>query len=104
MNFRRIISGLSITSVILSTVFIMSSCTPKITEEQMMQLKELRNKEKSLTEMISRKKQEKKNLEAEVNARKAELKKCQDDKAFVTEKLSQWPNCWPDYTPGSEVK
>ncbi len=104
MKFRRIISGLSITSVILSTVFIMSSCTPKITEEQMMQLKELRNKEKSLTEMIARKKQEKKNLESEVNARKAELKKCQDDKAFVTGKLSQWPNCWPDYTPGSEVK
>ncbi|MBI5323679.1 MAG: hypothetical protein HZB41_00060 [Ignavibacteriae bacterium] len=104
MKFRRIISGLSMASVIASTVFIMSSCTPKITEEQMTQLKELRNKEKSLTEMIARKKQEKKNLEAEVNARKAELKKCQDDKAFVTEKLSQWPNCWPDYTPGSEVK
>ena len=104
MNFRRVVSGFGIASVIFSTVIIMSSCTPKITEEQMTQLKELRAKESSLTEMIARKQQEKKSLESEVASRKAELKKCQDDKAFVEDKLAKWPNCWPDYTPGQEVK
>ena len=104
MNFRKIVSGVGIVSIIFSTALIFSSCTPKITEEQMLKLKELYNKEKSLNESISKAQMDKKKVEGELNSRKSELKKCQDDKAFIQDKLSKWPNSWPDYTPEPEVK
>ena len=104
MKFNKFVSSIGVSSIALAIALTFSSCTPKITEEQMLQLKELRNKEATLNESITKKQQEKRKLEQEVNARKAELKKCQDDKAFIMDKLSKWPNCWPDYTPEPEQK
>ena len=102
MNFRKIAGGVGLASIIVSTALLFSSCTPKITEEQMLKLKELYNKEKSLNESITKTQQEKGKVQGELNSRKAELKKCQDDKAFIQDKLSKWPNSWPDYTPEPE--
>jgi len=104
MKLSKFVSSFGIGSIAVAIAITLSSCTPKITEEQMQLLKELRGKDASLTESIQKKQGEKRKLEQEVNARKSELKKCQDDKAFIMDKLSKWPNCWPDYTPEPEQK
>ena len=85
--------------VIVASALFLSSCSNKITDEQLAQLKELRKQEKSLTEMIEKKKDQKSKLQKELDARKAELKKCEEEKAFVRDKLAKWPDIWPDYTP-----
>lgn len=77
----------------------LSSCSNKITEEQLMQLRELRKQERALNESISKKKDEKTRLERELNARKAELKDCEDKTQFVKDKLARWPDVWPDWKP-----
>lgn len=77
----------------------LSSCSNKITEEQLMQLRELRKQERALNESLSKKKDEKARLERELNARKAELKDCEDKTQFVKNKLAQWPDVWPDWKP-----
>jgi septal ring factor EnvC (AmiA/AmiB activator) len=101
MKSRDIVTKLGLTSVLAAVIFF-TSCTPQITEEQLAKMKELREKERSLNEMISKRKKEKSKLEAELRARQNELKKCNDDKDFVKQKLSEWPNCWPDWKPESE--
>lgn len=89
--------GIAIPSIVLSLLF--SSCSNKITEEQLMQLRELRKQERSLNESISKKKDEKGKLERELNARKAELRDCQEKTQFVNDKLAKWPDVWPDWKP-----
>jgi hypothetical protein len=75
----------------------LASCSSKITEEQLARLRDLRQKEQTLTQQIRAKKDERSRLQSEVNARRAELDKCAKDKAFVQSKLAQWPDVWPDY-------
>lgn len=83
-------------SFLLGLIFFMSSCVSKITQDQLMQLKDLRAKERSLSESITKKQNEKSNLQREIEARRAELKKCNEDTKFVSDKLKQWPNVWPN--------
>lgn len=78
---------------------VMVGCTSMITPEQLSQMRDLRGQERNLTEQIRAKHDEKSKITQELNARMSELKKCTDDKTFIQQKLSQWPNCWPDYTP-----
>lgn len=90
-------AGILVTIVAFGLLF--SSCSNKITEEQLMQLRELRKQERSLNETISKRKDEKMKLERELNSRKAELKECQDKTNFVKDKLANWPDVWPDWKP-----
>jgi uncharacterized protein (DUF3084 family) len=99
MKFRRILSGFGLTSIVVASAMYISSCTPMITEEQKLQLKDLRNKERSLTDAIAQKKSDKSKIEGELNSRKSELKKCTDEKDLIQQRLSTWPNCWPDWKP-----
>lgn len=87
--------SLLVAFVVTSLVF--SSCSNKITQEQLMQLRELRKQQSSLTESINKKKDEKAKLERELNARKAELKDCEERTQFVKDKLAKWPDVWPDW-------
>ncbi len=88
--------GLVLSAALVAASLVFSSCSNKITEEQLAQLKDLRLKERSLNESIQKKRDEKSRLEKELSARKAELKDCNDKKAFVTGKLQSWPNVWPE--------
>jgi len=75
----------------------LASCSNKITEEQLAQLRDLRQREQTLTQQIRAKKDERSRLQGEINTRRAELDRCNNDKAFVQGKLSQWPDVWPDW-------
>lgn len=99
MKLQRIISGLALPSIAVGAVIIMSSCRPMVTPEQLQELKELRAKEKSVTEQIQAKKGEISKVKTEISSREAELKKCNDETDFVKEKLNTWPNSWPDWSP-----
>lgn len=84
---------------LLVSIVAMTSCTSMITEEQLAQLQDLRKKERQLNADISTKNSEISKIESELNSRKRELTDCNKDKDFIQQKLSQWPNVWPDYTP-----
>ena len=99
MKIQRLISGIALPSLIIGAVLFASSCRSMVTPEQLQELKDLRAKEKSLTEQIQTKKSEVKKIKSEINARQTELKKCNEDSDFVKQKLSQWPNVWPDWQP-----
>lgn len=89
-------SKIALTSVILVSL---SSCTLKITEEQMTQLQELRKQERSFQDGISNKKAELNKINDEINLRKSELKDCENERDLIKQRLSKWPDIWPDYTP-----
>jgi hypothetical protein len=99
MQKRRIFSSAGIGTMVVAGALLFASCAPKITDEQKLQLKELRTQERNLTEQISKAKQEKSKLEAELNARKADLKRCDDEVSFIKSKLATWPDVWPDWKP-----
>ena len=99
MKFQRLISGLALPTIVIGIVLLASSCRPMLTPEQLQELKELRAKEKSLTEQIQNKKGEIKKIKGEISARESELKNCTEKSDFVKQKLSQWPNVWPDWHP-----
>lgn len=93
--------GVAIPILTLSLFF--SSCSNKITEEQLMQLHELRKQERSLNDAISKKKDYKMKLERELNSRRAEFRDCQEKTQFVKDKLAKWPDIWPDWKPGMQT-
>ncbi len=99
MKFQRVISGIALPSFIVGLAIIVSSCRPMVTQDQLKELKELRQQERSLTEQINTQKSDIKKINNEIGARKSELKKCNDQSEFVKQKLSLWPNSWPDWKP-----
>lgn len=76
-----------------------SSCSNKITEEQLMQIKELRKSERALDDKIASQKTELSEIEKELAARKAVLNDCNKRQEYVKNKLNSWPNIWPDWSP-----
>lgn len=92
-----------VSAVCLGSVLVLASCTPKITEEQLAKLRELRAESSRLTTEIQKKETEKTRLEAELGRRRNETKECTDKMSFVQDKLSRWPNVWPGYDPNAPV-
>lgn len=72
------------------------SCSNKLTEEQLATLKELKRQEARLIAEIKEKESAIQRLESEAAPIKRELKDCEDKKAAIQQRLSQWPNVWPD--------
>lgn len=104
MSISKWFSRIGVGVLVVSFGLGLGSCTSKITEEQLMTLKELRKEERNLSEQIRKKQDEKSKLEAEIKARKGDLKKCQDEVDFIKQKLALWPDIWPDWKPGEGVK
>ncbi len=75
----------------------LASCSSKITEEQLAQLRDLRQREQTLNQQIRTRESDRSRLQGEVSARRAELDRCNTNKQFVQGKLQQWPNVWPDW-------
>jgi uncharacterized protein (DUF3084 family) len=102
MQLKSLISTVVAGSAILVTSLLVTNCTSMVTEEQLAKLQELRRQERQLNEQINNKSTELNKLEGEINARQKEVDKCDEDLRFVQDKLDQWPNVWPDYTPEAE--
>lgn len=99
MQLKSLASSLSITSAIVISTFFFTNCSSMITEEQMVQIEELRRNESSLNDQIKKGSKEVSKLKSELGARETELKKCKGDREFITNELNKWPDVWPDYKP-----
>lgn len=77
----------------------LTDCTPMITEEQKIMLQELRRKERSLGDEISKINSENVRLESEIKNAQSVADDCNKKRKFIEDKLKTWPNVWPDYTP-----
>jgi hypothetical protein len=78
-----------------------TGCTPKITDEQLLKLRELKEQAARLEADIKKKEAEKSALEKEVSARQAEDRQSSQNIEFIKQKLQTWPNSWPDFVPPS---
>lgn len=94
---RSLIRSLCISGLLAATVVVVG-CSNKITDEQMQQIKELQRREASLNDEIGKRQRDVSQLQSEVNARNSDMNKCTEKRTFVQNKLSSWPNVWPDYT------
>lgn len=99
MKWKERIIRIGALALVPVAIITLSSCTSKITEEQMMQLQELRKQERSLQDAMTNKKGELNRLKDEINMRKSELRNCEGERDLIKQRLSQWPNIWPDYQP-----
>lgn len=99
MKFTKLATVIGMSSVILLSSMSFTGCTPKITEEQLARLQELRKQERQINADMAAKQNEISKIEGEIKSRQSELNDCNKDMEFVKEKLAKWPNVWPDYTP-----
>lgn len=99
MKLKSLITSVGLGSVVILSSLSFTGCTPKVTDEQLAMLQELRKKESSLQQQIANTESEISKIQNELNARKSELKDCSDQTEFVKQKLNQWPDVWPDYNP-----
>jgi outer membrane murein-binding lipoprotein Lpp len=98
MRFKNQKAHMAFAAVALAVSLFASGCTSKITEEQLRELRDLRARESQLRQTISSSEAERLRVEGEVTRRQAEVRKCNEDKAFVQQQMGRWPNVWPDYT------
>jgi len=89
-----VLSGLAV--IILCSA---TGCTPKINEEQLAKLRQLKEQSAKLEADIKKKESERASIERQLAARQNEVKQSEQKKEFIQQKLQTWPNSWPDWTP-----
>ena len=99
MKIKKLSSVLAAFVLFVIAGLAISSCSNKITEEQLLQIKELRKSERALDDKITNQKAELSEIEKELAARKSVLNDCNKRQEFVKNKLNSWPNIWPDWSP-----
>ncbi|TAE33757.1 MAG: hypothetical protein EAZ92_00410 [Candidatus Kapaibacterium sp.] len=99
MNTRPLFARTFLAAGALAIALSLASCgATKITDEQKTQLTELRRQQASLGEKIRLKASEIARLEGEIAERERAVAKCTEEKLALEQRLSKWPNAWPDYT------
>ncbi len=98
MKIKKISSLIFLTAIFSSSV-IMTSCSCKVTDEQLAQIAELRRQQKTISAKVTSTQNEKAKMNRELQNRQAEADDCNKRKDIVKQRLNQWPNIWPDYTP-----
>lgn len=76
-----------------------SSCTKMIQPEQLTELRDLRAREAQLTKSIADKESQKVKLQRELESRQQETKRCNEKRAYVQEKLNNYPQVLGDALP-----
>jgi len=101
MRFPRV--GVGAAAILsLGAAVVLSSCTCKIKDEQLASIRQLRTEEKQLTADIEKAERDKTRISGELSSRQNDVRKCNEQKAFVQDKLAKWPdNVWPDYNPNA---
>jgi outer membrane murein-binding lipoprotein Lpp len=78
---------------------LLTSCTCKIKEEQQAMINQLRTSEKQLQADLKKAEGDKAKIAQEVSARQGEVRRCNEKKAFVSDKLAKFPDVWPGWDP-----
>ncbi|MDZ4746072.1 MAG: hypothetical protein SGJ05_08730 [bacterium] len=87
----------------LTVTAVLSSCSCKIKEEQQTMINKLRTEERQLTSDTETAERNRTRISSELNSRQGEVRQCNERKAFVQDKMSRWPNIWPDWDPNAPV-
>ncbi len=77
------------------------SCTCKIKEEQLSQIRQIRTQDKETAADITKAESEKSRVAKELALRQSEVRNCNDRLSFVQQKKAQWPNIWGDWDPNA---
>jgi outer membrane murein-binding lipoprotein Lpp len=85
----------------LGAALVLTSCTCHIKEDQQAMINQLRTNEKQLNADIAKAEGDKTRIMKELSAREAEVRTCNERKAFVQDKMNKWPNIWPDWDPNA---
>jgi len=99
MKIKKFMSLIHTGILVIVAGFILSSCTCKIKEDQLSKLAELRRQEKTLNSEIADLQNAKARVDRELQTRTTEYNDCDGRRSIVKQRLSVWPNIWPDYTP-----
>lgn len=102
MRIQRL-SSLSLILASIVVTAVLSSCSCKIKEEQQTMINKLRTEERQLTADTETAERNRTRISSELNSRQAETRQCNERKAFVQDKMSRWPNIWPDWDPNAPV-
>lgn len=94
-------NGAVVALATLSTALVLTSCTCKIKDEQLAQIRQLRTDEKQLAMDIQKSESDRSRIQGELNSRQGEVRNCNQRLSFVQEKKAQWPNVWPDWDPNA---
>lgn len=96
MLSKKVLKATAAAVIFAGSSLFLTDCTSMITEEQLAMLQDLRRQEAQLTENIQTAKSELNKLKSELKSRESELNDCNEKTQFVKDKLSQWPNVWPE--------
>jgi len=99
MKIKKLSSVLAALVIFVIAGLSISSCSNKITDEQLAQIKELRKTDRALDDKITTQNSELSEIGKELAARKSVLDDCNKRQNFVKTKLQSWPNIWPDWSP-----
>lgn len=97
------LSSLLLILASLTVTAVLSSCSCKIKDEQQNLINRLRTDERQLVIDTETADRNKTRISGELNTRQGEVRQCNERKAFVQDKLSRWPNIWPDWDPNAPV-
>lgn len=86
---------------LLATALVLASCTCKIKEEQLSQIRQIRTLDKQTAADITKGESEKSRVTRELSARQAEVRGCNERLSFIQQKKAQWPNIWGDWDPNA---
>lgn len=86
---------------LLGVALVLASCTCKIKEEQMSQIRQLRTEDKQTASDIQKAEAEKARVEKELASRQGDVRQCNQRLSFVQQKKSQWPNVFQDWDPNA---
>jgi len=92
---------LSMPAALLGVALVLASCTCKIKEEQLSQIRQIRTQDKETAAEISKVESDKARASGELASRQAEVRTCNDRLSFIQQKKSQWPNIWGDWDPNA---
>lgn len=99
MKLKKVCSLVCMGATIATSVVVLSSCTCKINEEQLAKIAELRKQEKSLTAEIATENSNRAKINNELQSINSQAKDCDKRLQIVKQRLQEWPNVWPDYSP-----
>jgi len=99
MKIKNIVSSASVGVTIVIGSVLLASCSCKITDEQLAKISGLRQEERAINSEITTAQSERAKTEKELQARRTEADDCNKKRETVKQRLNQWPNIWPDYTP-----
>jgi outer membrane murein-binding lipoprotein Lpp len=93
-------NGAVVAIATLGTALVLTSCTCKIKDEQLAQVRQLRSEEKQLAADIQKAESDRTKIQGELSSRQGEVRNCNQRLSFVQQKKAAWPNVW-DWDPNA---